>query len=249
MHTQFGVLVIGDEILSGKRQDRHFARVVETLRARGLSVAWYRVASDDRKALCASLSQSQQECVPVLCFGGIGATPDDNTRQAAAEVFGCRLQVHAEALALIESQFGAAAQPNRVRMAQLPEGCVLIPNPVNRVAGFTLYEHHFFPGFPGMAWPMLDWVLQRYYPHREHSAQQERSLRVFGVPESELLELMERLTREFPAVRLFSLPRIGEPVSVELGFRGEQRDVDAAFVRLQSALKQRRVLFEQEDAA
>jgi molybdopterin-biosynthesis enzyme MoeA-like protein len=249
MHTQFGVLVIGDEVLSGKRQDKHFARVIKTLRTRGLSVAWYRVASDDHKALCASLSQSQQECVPVLCFGGIGATPDDNTRQAAAEVFGCRLQVHAEALALIEAQFGAAARPNRVRMAELPEGCVLIPNPVNRVAGFTLYEHHFFPGFPDMAWPMLDWVMQRYYPHRDSNALQERSLRVFGVPESELLEMMERLTLEFPAVRLFSLPRFGEPVSVELGFRGELRAVDAAFTRLQSVLQQRRLLFQRQDVA
>jgi len=249
VHTQFGVLVIGDEVLCGKRQDKHFPRVIETLRARGLSVAWYRVASDDRKALCASLSQSQQECLPVLCFGGIGATPDDNTRQAAAEVFGCQLQVHAEALALIESRFGAAARPNRVRMAELPDNCVLIPNPVNHIAGFTLYEHHFFPGFPDMAWPMLDWVLERYYPRRESSALQERSLRVFGVPESELLQLMERLTLEFPAVRLFSLPRFGESVSVELGFRGEQRGVDAAFARLQSVLIQRRVLFEREDAA
>ena len=249
MHTQFGVLVIGDEILSGKRQDKHFAHVIETLRARGLSVAWYRVASDDRQALYKSLRQSQQDCVPVFCFGGIGATPDDNTRQAAAQAFGCELQVHPGALSLIEAQFGAAARPNRVRMAELPQGCVLIPNPVNRIAGFTLYEHHFFPGFPGMAWPMLDWVLARYYPRCEGSALQERSLRVLGVPESELLQLMEALVREFPAARLFSLPRHGQPPSVELGFRGEQAAVDAAFSRLVTLLRQYRLLFDIEAAA
>ena len=249
MGTQFGVLVIGDEILAGKRQDRHFAHVIDTLRARGQSIAWYRVVADDSTALYKSLCQSQQDCVPVLCFGGIGATPDDNTRQAAAQAFGCRLQVHSEALALIESRFGAAAQPNRVHMAELPEGCLLIPNPRNRVAGFTLYEHHFFPGFPDMAWPMLDWVLERYYPRSENCMLHESSLRVFGVSESELLDLMERMTLEFPAARLFSLPRLGDPVSIELGFRGEQCGVDAAFARLQSELKQRRLLFEREEAA
>ena len=247
--TQFGVLVIGDEILSGKRQDRHFPHVVDTLRARGQSVVWYRVVADDPRALYNSLRHSQQDCVPVLCFGGIGATPDDNTRQAAAQAFGCRLQVHSEALALIESRFGAAARPNRVRMAELPEGCLLIPNAHNRIAGFTLYEHHFFPGFPNMAWPMLDWVLERYYPRCESSLLYESSLRVFGVSESELLGLMERMTLEYPAARLFSLPRLGNPVSIELGFRGEQRDVDAAFARLQSELTQRRLLFERQDAA
>lgn len=249
MGAQFGVLVIGDEILSGKRQDRHFEHVIDTLGARGQSIVWYRVVPDDSAALYKSLCQSQQDCVPVLCFGGIGATPDDNTRQAAAQAFGCRLQVHTEALALIESRFGEAARPGRVRMAELPEGCLLIPNPYNRVAGFTLYEHHFFPGFPDMAWPMLDWVLERYYPRSESSMLHESSLRVFGVSESELLDLMERMTLEFPAARLFSLPRLGDPVSIELGFRGEQRGVDAAFARLQSELKQRRLMFEREDAA
>ena len=246
MQTQFGVLVIGDEILTGKRQDKHFAHVVTRLRSRGLSAAWYRVAGDDRRALVETLRQTRQGSIPVFCFGGIGATPDDNTRQAAAQAFGCRLQVHDEARALIEAQFGAAARPNRVRMAELPEGCLLIPNPVNRIPGFTICEHHFFPGFPSMAWPMLDWVLGRYYPACENSALYERSVRVSGVPESELLDLMEALTRQFPAARLFSLPRRGEPASIELGFRGTQPDVDAAMTGLEMALEQRRLVFEAE---
>ena len=246
MSTQFGVLVIGDEILTGKRQDRHFAHVVTRLRARGLSAAWYRVAGDDYRALVETLRQTRESSIPVFCFGGIGATPDDNTRQAAAQAFACRLQVQEEALALIESQFGPAARPNRVRMAELPEGCLLIPNPVNRIPGFTICEHHFFPGFPSMAWPMLDWVLGRYYPACENSALYERSVRVSGVPESELLDLMEALTRQFPAARLFSLPRRGEPASIELGFRGTQPDVDAAMTGLEMALEQRRLVFEAE---
>jgi len=249
MHRNFGVLVVGDEILSGKRQDEHLARVIHLLRERGQSVAWYRVASDDRQSLSETLRQTQQGSLPVFCFGGIGATPDDNTRQAAARAFGCPLQVHTEALALIEAQFGAAARPNRVRMAELPEDCLLIPNPVNRIPGFTLYEHHFLPGFPCMAWPMLVWVLERYYPADESTTLCERSLRVAGVPESELLDLMEMLVRAFPAARLFSLPRYGEPGSIELGFRGEEPAVNAAFTALAAALGQRQLAFETVVAA
>lgn len=239
----------GDEMLCGKRQDKHLAHVIETLGARGMTVAWYRLAGDERLALCETLRQTQQDNVPVLCFGGIGATPDDNTRQAAAQAFGRQLEVHAEALALIEAQFGDAARPNRVRMAELPQDALLIPNPVNRIPGFTLYEHHFFPGFPSMAWPMLEWVLERYYPVIASRAMHERSLRVFGAPESELLELMEALTREFPAARLFSLPHFGVPDTVEIGFRGEQVAVDSAIASLVAALVRRRLLFEFEVAA
>ncbi|MCO6414435.1 MAG: competence/damage-inducible protein A [Thiogranum sp.] len=249
MHTRFGVLVIGDEMLCGKRLDKHLAHVIETLGARGMAVGWYRLAGDERRSLCETLRQTQENNEPVLCFGGIGATPDDNTRQAAAQAFGRPLEVHAGALALIEAQFGDAAHPNRIRMAELPQDALLIPNPVNRIPGFTLYEHHFFPGFPNMAWPMLEWVLERYYPVTGSRATHERSLRVFGAPESELLGLMEALTREFPAARLFSLPHFGEPDNVEIGFRGEQVAVDAAFAGLVAALTQRRLLFEFEVAA
>jgi len=245
MHAQFGVLVIGDEILAGKRQDKHFSHVVTRLRARGLVAAWYRVAGDDRRALVKVLRQTREGGIPVFCFGGIGATPDDNTRQAAAQAFGCRLQVHDEALALIEAQFGAAARPNRVRMAELPEGCLLDSQSGESASpALRFHEHHFFPGFPSMAWPMLDWVLGRYYPACENSALYERSVRVSGVPESELLDLMEALTRQYPTARLFSLPRRAEPASIELGFRGTQADVDAAMTGLVTALEQRRLVFE-----
>jgi molybdopterin-biosynthesis enzyme MoeA-like protein len=96
---------------------------------------------------------------------------------------------------------------------------------------------------------MLGWVLEQYYPADEATTLCERSLRVTGVPGSELLELMERLAQEFPAARLFSLPRYGEPASIELGFRGEQPDVNAAVTALAAALRQRRMAFETVVAA
>lgn len=241
--VQFGMVVIGDEILSGKRTDKHLPHVIEVLRARGLQLAWSTVVGDNRQRLLHALQLSQLDVLPVLCFGGIGATPDDQTRQAAAEAFGTRLARHPDAAALIEDQFGDDAYPNRIRMADLPEDCLLIPNPHNRIPGFTLYDHHFFPGFPSMAWPMLDWVLEHYYPQRA-AREMEKSVRVLHTRECDLVQLMDELSAGLSDAKLFSLPHMGRIPSIELGFRGEQSAVEAAFSDLAAALSRRGLEFE-----
>ena len=124
---------------------------------------WARYEGDDRDALTAALRETFARGDIVFGFGGVGATPDDHTRQAAAAALGVPLERHPEAVAAIEAQFGAAAYPHRVLMAEFPAGATIIPNPVNRVASFSVRDHHFFPGFPQMAWPMLDWVLATRY--------------------------------------------------------------------------------------
>ena len=240
---QFGLLVIGDEILTGKRTDRHCAHVIETLAKRGSQLAWARFAGDDRRRLVRELALSAEDVVPVFCFGGIGATPDDQTRQAAAEAFSAPLVRNPEATAMIEAQFGEQAYPDRIRMADLPEDCILIPNAYNRIPGFSLYDHHFLPGFPVMAWPMLDWVLKRYYPVTR-LPQREASVRVLQVRESDLLQLMEMLAARHPAARLFSLPHLGAVNAIEIGFRGEPAAVAAALAELVDSLAQRGLLFE-----
>jgi len=245
---RFGVLVVGDEILTGKRADRHFSHVVETLGKRGMQLVWARVAGDDRRRLVRELRQTQQDLVPVFCFGGIGATPDDQTRQAAAEAFAAPLVRNREAADLIEQRFGPEAYPNRILMADLPEDCVLIPNAYNRIPGFSLYDHHFMPGFPVMAWPMLDWVLDRYYPAIARQSQ-ELSVRIVNVRESDLLQLMQALTLGHPGARLFSLPHLGEVDTLEIGFRGERDAVAAAFTELVARLRERALLFEVINAA
>jgi len=243
-----GLVVVGDEVLLGKRHDRHFGHVTESMAKRGMQLAWCRYVGDDRQRLAEELRQTQLDDIPVFCFGGIGATPDDQTRQAAADAFGAKLVLHPEAASLIEEQFGEQAYPNRIRMAHLPEGCLLIPNPFNRIPGFTLYEHHFFPGFPQMAWDMLHWVLDTYYPSgREPDV--ERSVRVFSVKESELLGMMERLSARHPETRLFSLPHLGGVNSIELGFRGQAAEVEKAFAGLIEELNHRGLVFDVDAAA
>src|SRR4030095_15093151 len=127
------------------------------------------------------------------------------------------------------------AYPNRVLMAEFPAGSRIIPNPVNRVAAFAIRDHHFFPGFPQMAWPMLDWVLATWYRDLVRTPAVERAIVVFGAGVSPLLPLMNECVARFPRVKLFSLPSFQTDGSrrIELGVRGEAvwADTALAFLR------------------
>jgi molybdopterin-biosynthesis enzyme MoeA-like protein len=231
---RIGALIIGDEILSGKRVDRHLAHVIATLGARDLALAWARYEGDDRGRLTALLRETLASNDLVFSFGGVGATPDDHTRQAAAAALGVPLVRHPEAVAEIEARFGADAYPHRVLMAEFPQGSAIIPNPFNRIASFSVGDHHFFPGFPQMAWPMLDWVLATRYPGLVQPAVAERALAVFDAGESQLLPLMDENVARFPQLKLFSLPTFMPDGGrrIELGVRGDPAQVDAAFAHL-----------------
>jgi molybdopterin-biosynthesis enzyme MoeA-like protein len=229
-----GALIIGDEILSGKRADKHLEHVIATLSARGLALAWARYEGDDRARLVAVLRETFAAGDLVFAFGGVGATPDDHTRQAAAAALGVPLVRHPQALAEIEARFGKDAWPHRVLMADFPEGCTIIPNPVNRIASFSLRDHHFFPGFPQMAWPMLDWVLATRYPALAAPPSAERAIVVYGAGESQLLPVMEDNVARFPQLKLFSLPSFLPDGGrrIELGVRGDPALLEAAIAHL-----------------
>ena len=231
-------LIIGDEILTGKRRDSHFPHLVETLGKRGLTLAAVDYVGDDRERLTSFLRASFARNEILFSFGGIGATPDDHTRQAAAAALGVPLERHPEAVASIVEQFGAAAYPNRVLMAEFPAGAAIIPNPVNRVAAFSVGDHHFLPGFPQMAWPMLDWVFATRYPHLDGEKPVERALVVHDAGESQLLPLMTENVARFTRVKLFCLPSFvaGGRRRLELGVRGAAADVDEAFEHLRAGV-------------
>jgi molybdopterin-biosynthesis enzyme MoeA-like protein len=231
---RIGALIIGDEILSGKRADSHLAHVIATLSARGLVLGWARYEADDRARLTAVLRETFASGDVVFSFGGVGATPDDHTRQAAAAALGVPLVRHPEALAEIEARFGSEAWPHRVLMADFPQGATIIPNPVNRIASFSIRDHHFFPGFPQMARPMLDWVLATRYATLSPPASTERAIVVHGAGESQLLPVMEACVARFPKLKLFSLPSFMPEGArrIELGVRGDPAQVDAAIAEL-----------------
>lgn len=236
-HPAFGAIIIGDEILSGKRQDGHLAQSINILKARGLNLDWAEYLGDDPLRITATLKRSMAGSDIVFSFGGIGITPDDHTRQSAAEAAGVPIERHAGAVAEIEAQFGEGAYPKRVLMADFPANATLIPNPVNRVAGFSVGHHHFLPGFPQMAWPMMEWVLDQHYAHLFHQqVVKEEAILVLDAGESQLLDLMNAIVLRYPGVKLFSLPKPGERRSIELGVKGEPALVAKAIAEIQTGV-------------
>jgi molybdopterin-biosynthesis enzyme MoeA-like protein len=237
----FAALIIGDEILSGRRHDQHLSRLIEILGARGLRLSWARYAGDDRERLTETLRQTFATGDVVFSFGGIGATPDDHTRQSAAAALGLELALQPEAEAEIRAHFGEETTPARLEMGVYPFGSAIIPNPYNRIPGFSIQNHYFVPGFPSMAWPMVEWVLDTHYPHLHHAEDYvEQAITVWDAYELQLTPLMRTLTAEFADATLFCLPTLaveGQRRSLELGMKGPIARVDAAMARLKSGVE------------
>jgi molybdopterin-biosynthesis enzyme MoeA-like protein len=248
-----GLIIVGDEILSGKRADKHMPKVIELLSARGLSLSWARYVGDDPKRITADLKDAFASGDLVFSCGGIGATPDDHTRQCAAAALGVPLALHPEARDLIYERMretakeqGTAFEPDRhdnvhrLNMGVFPVGARIIPNPYNRIAGFSVHEVHFVPGFPVMAWPMIEWVLDHHYAALHGlGTQPEKSVIVFGAMEATLTPLMQRIEAEFPGVKVFSLPSVDHPDwgrHIELGVKGRAESLDAAYRDLLAGL-------------
>lgn len=258
----FGLLIIGDEILSGKRADKHLPKVIELLQARGLSLAWARCVGDDRERITAALRDAFASADVVFSCGGIGATPDDHTRQCAAAALGVELALHPQARDLIEQRMrelaaekGQAYDPERAdnvhrfNMGVFPVGARIIPNPYNRIPGFSCNGPgggtvHFVPGFPVMAWPMIEHLLDtEYTAWHQPGTWQERSVIVMGALEATLTPLMESVEREHP-VKVFSLPSVDHPAygrHIELGVKGRPDVVEAAFAQLLTGLQAHRL--------
>lgn len=246
MNRRIGLIIIGDEILSSKRQDKHLVQANELLKPRGLSVSWVRMVSDDAELLVETLRQSFATQDIVFCFGGIGATPDDRTRQSAAKALNLPIERHPQAIAEIEAQFGDDAYPQRIHMAEYPKGSDIIPNFFNRVPGFSIQEHYFMPGFPMMAKPMMSWVLNTYYEDLIQPIKVEKAIRLIGGQESEWVDFMENFEARFPQLRLFSLPTISDSGdrSIELGVEGEIEDADNGLKTLIAEAEKRQHPFE-----
>ena len=248
-----GLLIIGDEILSGKRADQHFPSVVKLLSARGLQLGWAEFVGDDSARITATLRRTLSSDDIVFSCGGIGATPDDHTRQCAAAALGVPLVPHAEAqekilqrIADMARQAGTvldtAAPDYRLRllMGEFPQGAQIIPNPYNNIPGFSVGTHYFVPGFPVMAWPMIEWVLDTHFSHLFHQVSHlEKSVLLYEVMEATVTPLMEAIEAEYPLVRIFSLPSVGDVVTrrhIELGVKGDPDQTAAAFCKLLTGL-------------
>ena len=250
-----GLIIIGDEILSGKRTDQHLPKLITLLKARGLQLDWVDIIGDQPARISATLRRSFASDDIVFCCGGIGATPDDHTRQCAAAALGVELTLHPEAKRKIQERISdlmreEGLRPDlnrpdhvqRLKMGEFPLGAAIIPNAFNKIPGFSVRSHYFLPGFPQMAGPMMEWVLDTYYHASFHqTAWAERALLVYDVAESVLAPWMEQIEAEHPQVKVFSLPSVKsehQRAHIELGVKGEPGQVEAGFSMMLTALDQ-----------
>ena len=238
----FGVVIVGDEILSAKRRDGHFDFIIRTLEKRGAQLGWARFIPDDIPIQTQAYKETRASGIPVFSFGGIGATPDDLTRQAVALAFDCDLLEHPEGIQLLQARFRSELNHRRRQLVNFPRGSTLIPNPVNQVPGFSLYDHYFVPGFPNMAHPMVEWVLDTYFSNAfKYPAEVEYLLQTKGVYESELIPMIEAVLTAYPEVKIACLPKSDLSRQVELGAKGQQKIAQAAFKMLVSLLNQAQI--------
>ncbi|MBH1977262.1 MAG: competence/damage-inducible protein A [Comamonadaceae bacterium] len=254
MTQQFGLIIVGDEILSGKRADKHLSKVIEILGARGLPLAYADYVGDDPDRITSTLQRAFASGDVVFSTGGIGATPDDHTRQCAARALGVELELHPQAELLIRERMQEMAREqgtlyeadrpdnvHRLNMGVFPVGASIVPNPYNKIPGFSCAgagsgRVYCVPGFPVMAWPMIEWALDTDYPHCFNRAPQvEHSIIVFGGLEAMLTPLMHHIEDSHPPIRVFSLPSVDHPQygrHIELGVKGPASLVPAAWADL-----------------
>lgn len=256
---KFGLIIIGDEIMSGKRTDKHLPKVIELLAERGLQLDYAEYVGDSPERITTTLKRAFDSGDVVFSTGGIGATPDDHTRQCAAKALGVDLALHPQAETLIRERMqdtardsGTTYEPahpdniHRLNMGVFPHGARIIVNPYNKIPGFTCVGKtgqgavHFVPGFPVMAWPMVASVLDLYYGHLfQKSAFVEKSVIVFGSMEAMLTPLMLELEKNHAGIKVFSLPSVDHPTygrHIELGVKGSPEDVERAYPAMLAGL-------------
>jgi molybdopterin-biosynthesis enzyme MoeA-like protein len=226
--VNFYSVIIGTELLNGRRTDAHFAFLNQQLLSRGWEQKASFVIGDDTKLMLDvfNLIKSDPNSV-MFSFGGIGATPDDYTREVAAKAFtNGKMEFHEEAKYRIINQFNDQAYPHRINMAYLPINAKLLTNVVNNVAGFYLEDRFFFtPGFPSMSQAMVVEALDKLYPK---SKEKYRCVMTIDCSENDLINTMKKMPKHLDFA---SLPRfIGETRKVVISLAGYDKDeVDKYF--------------------
>ena len=205
-NPNFYALIIGTEILNGRRQDSHFNFLRDTLKSRDLKFAGSFIIDDTPEIIASTISYISTLPNSVLfSFGGIGSTPDDHTRLSASKALkDGKLYPNREFEKLIIERLGDKAYPHPINMAKLPLGAKLLPNVVNKMPGFSLDDRYFFmPGFPEMSHPMVEYALDKYF---KNSGKKEYRFTLTALcRENEFIELMKNTPED---VDVSSLPRI-----------------------------------------
>jgi len=161
-HPTAAMLVIGDEILSGRTRDANMYHLAQALTGHGIRLRELRVVPDEHDRIVAALNDLRAAHDHVFTSGGIGPTHDDITADAVAAAFGVGIDVRADARAILAAHYqrtGLELNAARLRMARIPDGATLIDNPVSAAPGFTLGNVHVMAGVPAIFQAMVAGVL------------------------------------------------------------------------------------------
>ncbi len=229
------MLVIGDEILSGRTRDTNTHHLAEVLTARGIRLMEARVVADDAPAIIAAVNALRGTWDHVFTSGGIGPTHDDITAEAIAAAFGVGISHRADAMALLSAHYAARGMEfnaARQRMARIPDGAQLIDNPVSIAPGFTLGNVHVMAGVPNIFQAMVAGVVQGLVGGAPLLSQ---SLRV-SRGEGEIAGPFADLAADFPDLTMGSYPFVQNGAfGTNLVIRGtDPARLDAAMIRLQA---------------
>lgn len=199
------VLLIGDELLSGRTQDVNLQTIAKFLAPLGIQVAEARVVADVPDAIVAAVNDLRAKYDYVFTTGGIGPTHDDKTADAIAAAFGVNIGVRDDARAILEAHYKGPGNLNdaRLRMARIPDGASLVANPVSKAPGFQMDNVFVMAGVPSIMRGMLEDI-----GHRLKGGAVVRSvtMRGKGVREGDIAVGLEQLEREAPGVSFGSYP-------------------------------------------
>ena len=193
------MLVIGDEILSGRTRDANMHHLACELGKIGIDLLEVRIVPDDHERIACALNELRKTHDQVFTSGGIGPTHDDITANAVAAAFGCGIDVRADAKKILKEHYdktGSALNEARLRMARIPEGATLIPNYVSSAPGFTLENVHVMAGVPKIFQAMLEVKLPELAvgkPRLSRSIRINRMESTIAVPLGEIAEKYEGL--------------------------------------------------------
>ena len=217
------ILVIGDEILSGRTGEANVQAIALWLDGRGVELCEARIIGDAEAAIIEAANALRSRYDYVFTTGGIGPTHDDITANAIARAFGVAIGERADALAILRAHYGEAAlTPARRRMARIPDGARLIDNPVTAAPGFQLENVFVLAGVPRIMQAMLEGLDDRI---AAGPAMARRSV-VCDLPESVLAPALSALQARSPDLRIGSYPRMGDdpttegPASVTIAISG-----------------------------
>lgn len=212
------LLVIGDEILSGRTKDRNIGAVADFCTDLGIELKEVRVVSDETEAIIAAVNALRHKFTYVFTTGGIGPTHDDITADAVARAFGVDLPVNPEARRILEERYGTKdVRPERLRMARIPEGGTLIRNIVSGAPGFIIGNVHVMAGVPAIMQAMLEDLAPRLKGGRKMLS---RTI-ACGVGESTVAAGLGEIQEKYPQLRIGSYPQMGgRPVFTQLVLRG-----------------------------